>query len=153
MTPRATSGTGAARFKTPEYQALHMARQRCHNPKNRKYKNYGARGIEVCPQWRARNGFHAFFAEVGPRPSPTHSLDRKDVNKNYEPGNVRWATCAEQANNKTNHTYATVRLEHVVRQGVRAAADAQGMTVRAFVNEALTRTIQALAYGSSKRAA
>jgi len=95
---------GAARSgrATPEYRAIRRAVDRCHNPNNPDFRIYGARGIVVCAEWRA--DFAAFFAHVGPRPSSKHSLDRIDVNGNYEPGNVRWATATEQAlNRRTNH--------------------------------------------------
>lgn len=74
-------------------------RQRCLNPKAIGYKRYGGRGITVCDQWR--DSFEAFLADVGPRPSAAHSIDRIDNDGNYEPGNVRWATTAQQHANKT----------------------------------------------------
>lgn len=74
--------------------------KRCENPKNHAYPRYGGRGITVCPEWRS--DFAAFLRDVGPRPSPDLSLDRIDNNGNYEPGNVRWATAAQQAQNRRN---------------------------------------------------
>lgn len=70
---------------------------RCCLASSQQYKNYGGRGIAVCDAWRT--DFVAFYEHVGPRPSKEHSLDRIDVNKDYEPGNVRWATRIVQANN------------------------------------------------------
>ncbi len=74
---------------------------RCHDPRNNRYAEYGARGITVCEEWR--NDFAAFFAHVGERPSVKHSIDRIDVNRVYEPGNVRWASIVQQANNKRSN--------------------------------------------------
>lgn len=74
----------------PEYQALVNAKHRCHNPEHRSYYNYGARGIQVCEEWRSEMGFYKFLEHVGPKPSPEHSLDRINNDGNYEPGNVRW---------------------------------------------------------------
>jgi hypothetical protein len=81
-----------------EYTAWAQMKQRCYNPKEHNYARYGGRGIRVADEWR--NNFEAFFAHIGPRPSELHSLDRIDNNKNYEPGNVRWATKAEQQQNR-----------------------------------------------------
>lgn len=83
--------------RSPEQRAWIGMRQRCLNPNKREYPHYGGRGITVCKEWLS--SFEAFFAHVGPRPSPKHSLDRIDVNGNYEPGNVRWATQKEQIEN------------------------------------------------------
>jgi hypothetical protein len=79
---------------------------RCTNPKTPHFHNYGGRGISVCDEWI--NNFSAFFAHVGHRPSSLHSIDRKDNNGNYEPGNVRWATQAEQQRNLRKNINITV---------------------------------------------
>jgi hypothetical protein len=94
---------GARRERSPEYSAWKAAKARCSNSNRHNWRRYGGRGIRVCDEWI--NDFAAFYAFMGPRPSPEHSLDRyPDNDGNYEPGNVRWATAAEQARNKsTNH--------------------------------------------------
>jgi hypothetical protein len=71
--------------------------QRCTNPKNPAYHWYGGRGITVCERWLSSANF---LADMGKRPSPKHSLDRKDNGKGYEPGNCRWATVPEQLANR-----------------------------------------------------
>lgn len=82
---------------SPEYNSWQGMIARCHNPNNRAYARYGGRGIVVYDAWR--HDFAAFLRDVGPRPSPNHSLDRIDNSDGYRPGNVRWATPAEQAKN------------------------------------------------------
>lgn len=72
-------------------------RKRCNDPSCTKFANYGGRGIAVCERW---NSFEDFFSDMGECPSVKHSLDRfPNQNGNYEPGNCRWATAKEQANN------------------------------------------------------
>lgn len=82
----------------PEYQSYKNMLKRCYYPGHKNYKNWGGRGIAVCDEWR--KSFWAFYDYIGERPSPKHSVDRIDNDGNYEPGNVRWATPKEQANNK-----------------------------------------------------
>lgn len=77
--------------------ALYSARRRCHTPTNPKYPDYGGRGISVCEEWRTNP--KSFLEHIGPRPDG-FSLDRIDVNGNYEPGNVRWADAKQQAENR-----------------------------------------------------
>jgi hypothetical protein len=71
---------------------------RCYNQNHERFVYYGARGITVCERWR--NSVEAFVSDVGPRPSPLHSLDRINNNGNYEPSNCRWATKKTQSLNR-----------------------------------------------------
>lgn len=91
---------------TPEYSAWSAMVTRATNPNMRMAHRYSGRGITVCDLWR--NSFSAFYAEVGPRPSPKHSIDRIDNDKGYHPGNVRWATDTEQMLNRSNNALVTV---------------------------------------------
>jgi hypothetical protein len=69
--------------------------------------NYGGRGISVCDRWAGPDGYLNFVSDMGRRPTPRHSIDRIDVNGNYEPSNCRWATPDVQANNKRTSRYVT----------------------------------------------
>jgi hypothetical protein len=80
---------------TPEWFAYNSAEQRCNNRNTKRYMDYGGRGIEF-----RFTSFEAFYAELGQRPSDAHSLDRRNNDGHYEPGNVRWATDQEQALNR-----------------------------------------------------
>jgi hypothetical protein len=77
-------------------------KQRCFNPHNKSYKNYGGRGITIFPKWI--NDYTAFRQYIeqhlGPKPSPEHSIDRINNDGNYEPDNLRWATPPQQGENQ-----------------------------------------------------
>lgn len=83
-------------------------RARCNKPTRRGYSEYGGRGIKVCSRWE---DFECFRRDIGEPPSTKHSLDRIDVNGNYEPGNVRWATSAEQNANKRDNIFTVINGE------------------------------------------
>lgn len=87
---------------TREYGSWICMKSRCLNQKNTNFYLYGGRGIRVHQPWIG--SFEQFLSDVGLAPSRFHTLDRKDPNGNYEPGNVRWATRQEQMENKRgNH--------------------------------------------------
>lgn len=89
---------------SPEYYIWQSMWQRTTDPNHISYPSYGARGIRVCEEWK---DFATFYHDVGPRPSPDHSIDRIDVNGHYEKSNFRWATRIEQCRNKRNNHYLT----------------------------------------------
>ena len=93
--------------RTPEYAAWSSMIQRCTDPNCVGYKDYGARGISVHPDWLGEHGFEKFFAHVGTRPSAQHSIDRRNNLLGYWPGNVRWATKKEQQRNRRNNHLLT----------------------------------------------
>jgi hypothetical protein len=92
-----------------EYALWIQMKARCNNPRHLYYHNYGGRGIQVCERWR--KSFKDFYADVGPRPSRKHTLDRINNNGNYEPGNVRWATRTEQNRNRRDNRMMTLNGE------------------------------------------
>lgn len=75
-------------------------KQRCNNPKHKSFPDYGGRGISVCERWQ--KSFEAFLADMGPKPSALHTIDRINNDGNYEPGNVQWATRLVQRHNRRN---------------------------------------------------
>lgn len=83
------------RTLTPEYRAYQSAKTRCTNPNVTCFPEYGGRGIKFL-----FSSFDQWFAELGPRPSPKHSVDRIKNDLSYAPGNVRWATKKEQVHNR-----------------------------------------------------
>jgi hypothetical protein len=84
---------------TPEYAVWVAMRSRCLNPRDTSFPGYGARGIDVCARWASVT---AFILDMGFRPSPEHSLERRNVNRGYSKANCRWATRREQARNKVD---------------------------------------------------
>lgn len=87
--------------KSVEYQAWIKIKGRCCNVKDAKYADYGGRGIKVCDAWL--DDFQAFYRDMGPRPEWSSSIDRIDVNGDYDPGNCRWSDAKTQSRNKRNH--------------------------------------------------
>lgn len=90
---------------SPLYKLWLNVKDRCNNPKNPYFHNYGGRGIKMHPSLEA--SFLLFKAEVGPRPSQLHTLERKENSLGYQPGNLTWATKKEQANNQRKNRRLT----------------------------------------------
>lgn len=88
-------------YHTKAYKSWYSIKRRCTDPNDSSYLAYGGKGITMYEPWI--NDPKAFCEYIGPAPSSKHSIDRIDNSKGYEPGNIRWATDIEQANNKTNN--------------------------------------------------
>ena len=121
-------------YNTPEYTAWLKIIQRCINPNDPEYRNYGGRGINI---WEGyRQDFEAFLNEIGRKPSPHHSIDRIINAKGYEPGNLRWATAKEQANNRR----VTLQVDgiHVSCKDLSATFGINHEVVRKLINRGCT---------------
>lgn len=109
-----THGNACKNNISPEFKAWDSIIQRCTNPKNKSYKNYGSRGIKVCDRWLEKNGFINFLADIGKRPEG-YTLDRINNDGNYEPGNCRWTTWRQQERNRRNNKLTALQVIEIRR--------------------------------------
>lgn len=98
--------TTHGKYDTPVYRTWLAMKGRCLRSTHTAYPDYGGRGIGICDRWK--ESFENFHADMGDPPGPGYSIERNDVNGNYEPGNCKWATVREQRRN----TRSTVRLTY-----------------------------------------
>lgn len=116
------SGRENGNKETAEYRIWSGMRKRCTNPRAQRFDRYGGRGISICEKW---SDFQQFFKDMGPRPTPRHSIERVDNDGNYCPENCRWATPEEQANNNSRNI---IVLVEGVKMTLAAASDALGIS-------------------------
>lgn len=134
----------AAGFSREELRPLRTTwegmRARCGNPKHGSYKYYGGKGICVCARW---DQFHLFVLDMGRKPTPWHTLDRKDYDGDYTPENCRWATSLEQAQNRRNK--GTSGVVGVRAQGKYwiASGYSRGRSVHLYCGESFTEAVRA----------
>lgn len=104
-------GESHSRFKhgmseAPEFKIWLQIQTRCYNPNTINWEHYGGKGIGMCARWR--DDFMAFYKDMGPRPSPKHSIDRVRIHEGYSPSNCRWATPKEQARNTSRTAWVSL---------------------------------------------
>ena len=92
-----------ARKNRTEYRTWKAMLRRCYNPKMKRFKDYGGRGIAVCRRWKI--SFENFLKDMGKKPTPRHSLDRKNNDKNYCPSNCQWSTSDKQTRNRRTNVF------------------------------------------------
>ena len=126
----------AGRRPSPTYSSWGSMLNRCTNPANHSYKMYGGRGILVCERWL---DFENFLADMGEKPAKGMSIERLDVNGNYEPGNCVWATPKIQARN-TRRSRLTMEIARSIKSGELSIKDAVSMTGCAGSTASAART-------------
>jgi hypothetical protein len=104
MESRVTHGGYLGGVERPEHYIWRSMHARCYNPKQQSYKYYGALGITVCKRWHV---YANFLTDMGGRPTPDHSLERRNTRQGYKPSNCYWATRSEQQKNKTTTKWYT----------------------------------------------
>lgn len=131
--------------KSLEYRIWGTMISRCDKPDHISYPDYGAKGITVCERWR--NSVSDFIADMGPRPSRKHSIDRIDSAGNYEPSNCRWASPKEQSRNTSRNRFITHNGETLTlaewgeRAGIKAGLIGSRLKAGWSLDDALTRAV------------
>jgi len=131
-------GFGKKDQSTPEYLAWRNMQSRCYNPSDISYSNYGGKGITVCSRWL--ESFENFIEDVGLKPYNHYSLDRQDVTKPYEVGNVFWKDLRWQARNKGKIKNSSSKFKGVSLENGKWRSrikDSEGLPVHlgSFLNE------------------
>jgi len=126
---------------TKEYVAWQHFRKRCYDNTCPNYMNYGGRGIKVCERWL--ESFENFFADMGAAPSRNHSIDRINVNGDYEPSNCRWATPKEQQGNRRDNNWIEYKGDKKILQDwVKELGTSHGNFIRMSKSKGIENTIE-----------
>lgn len=96
---------------SPEYRTWKRMRRRCDNPADKNYASYGGRGIVVCERWRV--SFTAFLSDMGRKPTPKNSIERRDNEKGYSPDNCYWASAKQQSENRRSSRHVILAAEKI----------------------------------------
>lgn len=137
-----TSHENHNKSRSAEYRIWGGIKTRCFNQHDRSYAKYGARGISMSPEWR--DSFREFFAYVGPRPTPRHSIDRINNTLGYIPGNVRWALPEVQQNNKSNTRRIVLGDQASPLQDIARASGIASETIARRIERGMNPTVAAM---------
>jgi predicted XRE-type DNA-binding protein len=102
---------------SPEYMTWRSMINRCTNPEHKNYKHYGGRGIKICHRWRT--SFINFYSDMGSKPFDSAQIDRIDNDGDYEPGNCRWVSCAEN-NRKSSRIVLSLKIAREIRNKIKS---------------------------------
>lgn len=116
-----------------EYGIWQAIKSRCYREKDKRYNDWGGRGIKMCERWI--NSFENFFEDMGPRPSNKHSIDRwPNNNGNYEPDNCRWGTEEQQRRGKRNNVWIEYKGQRMIRADWAKVFGIKGSYIRELMN-------------------
>jgi hypothetical protein len=133
---------------TSEYKSWLKMRERCCDKYSINYCNYGGRGITVCDQWV--NSFEVFYRDMGPKPGSEYSIERRDNDGNYEPGNCYWATPTEQGNNKRNNVFYNYQGEQLTSAEISRRTGIDRVTLETRINSMGLSMEEAVEYDSGR---
>lgn len=135
MTRLGKSNTTHGLSRRPEHAIWSGMHQRCADHRHPTYASYGGRGITVCDRWQT---FENFYADMGPRPTPAHTIDRKDNDRGYDPENCRWITRSQQSRNTSRNIIVLWRGQRMCLKDAAALTNISYNTVKERVRRGWT---------------